>query len=301
MKDSRTNMKKRPVSASAVVRIIIWSVVLCLLTGLLAWGLEEDGGGEIFPSLNLAGYRYSDKGFSVGNGSSEEKITEISIDWLAGSVTVLAAEGDEIVITEDYDGEDGGLRLRWKIEGGKLTVKYCKPRSFGKVKADEKNLTVAIPASMLDSMGEVEIVSVDTVVSYTGNADELSLDAVNGELTVIGDVGELEVDAVEAQVIFRGGVRKAEVDCVNADATMYLDMAKELKFDQVDGSVVLYLADEITGFAVEVEALSGDIEADGYEGVEYTGKRSARWGDGSLRIYVNGVAGQLKIEKLIES
>ncbi len=300
MKDSRMDMKKRPVSASAVARIVIWSVVFCILTGLLAWGLTKDGGG-IFSGLNLAGYNYDDTGFSVGNGSAKEKITEISIDWLTGNVTVLPAEGDEIVITEDYDGEDSGLRLRWKIENGKLTVKYCKSQRFGSVKMSDKKLTVAIPAAMLETMGEVDISTVDGEIIYTGDADELDLDVVNGDLTVTGNIGELNVDSVNAKITFKGAVRSAEIEGADTDMTMYLDMAKELDLDQVNGSIHLYLSEEITGFAAEIEGLSGNIEIDGYEGVVYEGKKSARWGDRGLRIQADCVNGQLKIEKLIRN
>ena len=293
MKDAKNQTQKRPVSPSAVTRIVIWSVTLCILSGLLAWGLSREGGGII----NLGGYWYDDAGFSVGNGRSSERISDISIDWLAGDVTVLPAEGDEIVITEDYDGEDA-LRLRWRVKNGELTVKYSKPKRFGTVKASTKNLTVAIPAAMLEAMGEVEIDAVDGNVFYTGNADELDLDTVDVDLTVTGDIGELNMDAVDAQVTFKGAVRHADIDGVDTDVTMHLDMAKELDLDQVRGSVQLFLSEEITGFSAEIEAISGDIDVDGYDGVSYGEAKSARWGDGSLRIQADGVSCQLKIEKL---
>ncbi len=295
MKDPRNEHKKRPVSPSAVTRIVIWSVTLCILTGLLAWGLSREG-GSILAGLSLSGYKYDDTGFSVGNGATSERISEISIDWLAGDVTVLAAEGEEIVITEDYSGEDD-LRLRWRIKDGELTVKYCKPKRFGTVKASAKNLTVAIPAAMLEAMGEVEIDAVDGNVVYTGNADELDLNAVNGDLTVTGDVGELNMDAVNVRITFKGAVRSADIDGVDTDVTMYLDMARELDLDQVQGNIQLFLSEEITGFAAEIEAISGKIDVEGYEGVSYEGTRSARWGDGSLRIQADGVNSKLKIEK----
>ena len=290
--------KKRSVSASAVARIVIWSVVLCILTGIFVGAMVMDGSGGIFTGISLGGYTYDDTGFSVGNGSTGERITEISIDWLAGDVTVIPAEGDEIVISEDYSGTENKHKLRWRVQNGELTIKYCKPRRFGTVKTSDKSLTVAIPAAMLETMGEVEINAVDCGVAYTGNADELDLDIVNGDLTVTGDIGELNVEAVNAEITFTGAVRGADVDGVNTDLTMYLDMAKELDLDQVRGNARLFLSEEITGFSAEINALSGNISVDGYEDVSYEGKKSARWGDGSLRIRADGVEEQLKIEKL---
>ncbi|MBQ9150980.1 MAG: hypothetical protein IJX72_01925 [Clostridia bacterium] len=295
MNNYMNDNKKRPVSASAVTRIVIWSVVLCILVGLFALGMIFGSKGT-FARINLGGYRYDDSGFSVGNGTSNEQITDISVDWIAGSVTVVAAEGDEISVSEDYRGEDQNLALRWKITDGRLTVKYRAPAWLANPSVD-KNLTIAIPASMMGSLGDVEIDGVDCDVDFNGNADELSLDVVDGDLTVRGDIGELDVDAVDGNVIFRGGVRKADVDCVDATVVMYLDMAAELNFDQVDGDVTLYLSDGISGFSAEIDSVGGGIEIEGFDSVTTQGRKSARWGDGSLRICVDGVGAQLKIEK----
>lgn len=288
--------EKRPVSASAVARIIIWSVVLCVLVGLFAQSMM----GEGLLSVSFVGYTYDDTGFTVGNGSTRERITEISVDWLAGDVTVTAADGDEIVITEDYDGGREELRLRWKVEDGELVVKYAKPYRFGLKGMEPKNLTVAIPAAMLENMADVEIMAVDGSITYNGNADELSLEAVDGEIAVNGDIGELDIEGVNMQILFRGAVRKADVECVDATVDMYLDMATELNFDLVDGDIAVYLSEEITGFSVEMDALSKGVDAEGFDGLQELSRGNTRWGDGRLRILVDGVDADVKIRKLTE-
>ena len=286
--------EKRPVSASAVARIIIWSVVLCVLVGLFAWSMVREGG---FP-VSFGGYMYDDTGFAVGNGTTRERITEISVDWLAGDVTVTAAEGDEIVISEDYGGDREGLRLRWKVENGELIVKYAKPFRFGLKGTESKKLTLAIPAAMLEAVGDVEIEAVDGSITYNGNADGLSLEAVDGEIAVNGDIGELDVDGVNLQFTFRGAVRRADVECVDATVDMYLDMATELNFDLVDGDIAVYLSEEITGFSVEMDSLSKGVDAEGFDGLQELSREHARWGDGRLRILVDGVDADVKIRKL---
>ena len=288
--------EKRPVSASAVARIIIWSVVLCVLVGLFAQSMMGEG---LF-SVSFGGYTYDDTGFAVGNGSTRETIHGISVDWLAGDVTVTAADGDEIVITEDYDGGREELRLRWKVEDGELVVKYVKPYRFRLKGMEPKNLTVAIPAAMLENMADVEIIAVDGNITYNGNADELSLEAVDGEIAVNGDIGELDIEGVNMQIIFRGAVRKADVECVDATVDMYLDMATELSFDLVDGDIAVYLSEEITGFSVELDALSKGVDAAGFDGLQELSRGNTRWGDGRLRILVDGVDADVKIRKLTE-
>ena len=287
--------KKRPVSTSAVVRIVIWSVVLCILLSLFAWQLLS-WDGVIVGGFNVGGYRYDDKDFRVGNGTSDEHITDLTVDWVAGSVRVVASEDDGISVTEDYDGEDSAMSLRWKIEHGELIIKYCAPTwRVGSVQA--KNLTVALPVSFLSSLRDVEVDGVDCDVEFTGNADELAVSVVDGEITVEGDIGELDIEAVDGEVYFRGGVRRADVECVNAEVVMQLDMATELSFDQVNGNVTLYLSEEITGFSAELDSIGGGIHVDGFDGMSAQEGKHARWGDGSLRIRMDGVGAKLKIEK----
>lgn len=297
--------KKRPVRPSAVVGIVVWSLVFCLLGGLLLaglWGAEinlrffELPGGV---HLNLGGFTYEDAGeYSVGDASVKAAVTELEINWLEGDVTVIPSETDQISVSENYNGEDDDLRLRWRVEDGKLTVQYRKSTWLGTSRSVRKDLTVAIPAAMLEAMDEVEITTVSGGVSYTGNADELTLDAVAGDFTVNGDIGELEMHAVQGKITFTGSVRTAEVECVDTAVTMNLHMAASLSFDQVDGDVVLYLSDEIKGFSAEVEALGGEITADGFDGMKNMNDENARWGDGSLRVRVEGVGAKLNIKKL---
>ena len=134
-------------------------------------------------------------------------------------------------------------------------------------------------------------------MTFTGNADELTLDAVDGDLTIKGDIGELEVNAVKGKLAFTGGVRSAEMSCVDTTVIMHLDMATELSFDQVDGDVELYLSEEITGFTAEVEAMGGGIRIEDFTDLTATGERFTRWGDGSLRIQVDGINAKLTVKK----
>ena len=299
---SEKTTQKRPVRGSAVVGIVIWSLVFCLLGGLLALGLGGIGFRILdihgFPVISLGGFIYKDADeYSVGNATVTDGITDLTINWAVGNVTVIPSEGDSITITEDYrDGSDAD-RLRWRVKDGKLTIQFRESTYFGSFESLSKDLTVAVPTAMLESMGDVQVTVASGYVPYTGNADELSLDMVEGSLTVTGDIGDLEVEAVDGNVTFRGGVRRGDLDCVDADVTMYLDMATDLSFEQVDGDVELYLSEEITGFSAEVESLGGGISTEGFDGLTTTGEHITHWGDGSLRIRAEGVKAKLYIKK----
>lgn len=295
--------EKRPVNKSAVVKIVIWSVVFCLLSGILLAGIA--GGVENLNIFGLPGVHISFGGFtyedadkySVGEATIKDTVTDLEINWVAGSIKVIPSDTDEIRVTETYSGDDDDLRLRWRVKNGKLTVQFRKATVFGTSNSVSKDLTVAIPAAMLESMGDVEITTVSGGVQFTGNADEFTLDAVEGDLTITGDIGELEVDAVDGKLTFTGSVRTADMDCVDTDVSMYLDGAAELSFDQVDGDVHLYLSEDIKGFSAELDAISGEISVEGFD-VSSVSNKSTRWGDGSLRIEMDGVGAELEIKKL---
>lgn len=295
---------KRPVRASAVVRIVIWSLVFCILTGifvagLLGVGVRMDFGFGGIPLISLGGFNYEDAStYQVGNATIRETVHDLSINWLAGDVTVLPADGDDITVTEEYSGDDDSLRLRWKVEDGELIIQYCKPVRFGARREVRKNLTVAIPAAMLENMDDVEIDAVSCNVRYTGNANQLNVDTVEGDITVNGKLGELDMDTVDGKTVFRGSVRRADFDGVNTAVTMYLNEASELYFDCVDGDVTLYLADSITGFSAELDSIGNKITADGFDGLDAVSNKGARWGDESLRIKMDGVDMKLEIKKL---
>lgn len=299
--------EKRPVNKRAVVKIVIWSVVFCLLGLLLLGGVTGVSTGvTVFGlpgiHLNLGGFTYEDANeYSVGNASVKDPVTDLEIVWLAGDITVIPSDTEEIRITEDYSGDDDDLRLRWLLKDGKLTVQFRKPVIFGTARAVSKNLTVAIPAALLEAMGEVEITTVSGDVTFTGNADELTLDAVEGDLTIKGDIGELEVNAMKGKLTFTGGVRSAEMSCVDTTVIMHLDMATELSFDQVNGDVALYLSEEIMGFTAEVESLGGGIRVEDFTDLTATGDHFTRWGDGSLRIRVEGVKAKLTVKKATDN
>jgi DUF4097 and DUF4098 domain-containing protein YvlB len=301
MKDARN--EKRSVNKGAVVKIVIWSVVFCLL-GLILLGsvtgirTEIDVIGLPGVHLNLGGFTYEDADeYTVGDAAISDTVSDLEVNWLAGNVTIIPSDTEEIRITEEYGGDDSDLRLRWRVERGKLTIQFRKSTIFGTSDSVRKDLTVAIPTTMLEAMGEVEITTVSGGVSFAGNADELTLDAVDGDLTVNGDIGELEIHAVEGKVTFTGGVRDADISCVATAVVMRLDMAADLSFEQVDGDVELYLSEEITGFAAEVESLGGGISTEGFDGLTTTGEHFTRWGDGSLRIRAEGVRAKLYIKK----
>lgn len=290
--------KEKKISGSAVARIVIWSVVFFLLVGVFAAAMLGNFlGGALFAGGRIhLGDWYFDDDFNVGNGVFSGKIRELSIDWVAGSVTVMATDGEEIRITEDYDGDDDAYSLRWQAEDGKLSVKYCKPTIktalFGS-KAPSKNLTVLIPEALLNELDEIQISTVSASQDVRVSARELDIETVSGKTTISGDYDAVEIETVSGNVDLKGYVKRATFEGVSARIELSLRaQAERVSLETVSGDMRLILPESTTGFRVDTDSLSGSTEIRGFDG-----GTSKTWGDGSMKIDVDRVSGKLIIEK----
>jgi hypothetical protein len=119
----------------------------------------------------------------MGEGSiPAQMLTEIEIDWLDGAVLILPCEDAYPSLTEETaDGAalPDSARVRWCVEGEKLTVKYRASSWFfglGK-QSRNKTLTLRIPEAMLSGLQELDV----TTTSGNVVLDRLDLAALEVE------------------------------------------------------------------------------------------------------------------------
>ncbi len=286
--------KRNSISASAVARIVIWSVVLVLLLGVFVAAMLAQESSFYLGRILWDDWEYDDDDFNVGNGAIRAPIRELSIDWVAGSVTVEATDGEEILITEDYDGTKSSHRLRWLVEDGELTVKYAKPSFFGNT-SDSKNLTVSIPRTMLDDLDEIRVAGVSTTQNILVSARELDVETTSGSVTVAGNYTSVEMEAVSGDLRFEGTMKQGSFEGVSARVELRLkEQAERLDLESVSGRLTVILPEDTTGFKVVSNRVSGNTEVRGFD---FDNGDSSIWGDGSMRINVDGVSCKLFIEK----
>jgi hypothetical protein len=285
------------VAVSAVVRIVIWSVVFFLLVGVFAAAMAGEG-NFIWNLTRWDDFDFDDRDYSVGNANVRTRISELSIDWVDGSVTVAATDGDEILITENYEGGETAYRLRWKIEDGELDIKYCKPKIHLPLFGDEsvpKDLHVLIPRSMLDGLEEIHVSTVSAVQNINVSARELDSSTVSGAVYATGTYRDVEIETVSGDVSVDGVVERGSFDGVSGEVNLCLrEQAEQLDMDTVSGDLRLTLPDSTAGFRVNVDSLSGDADIRGFA---LERRQDDTWGDGSMEINVDSISGKLIIEK----
>lgn len=299
--DYRYNNGRKPVNRNAVARLIIWTLILVLLIGFWSCSSLFIGGG-IIRGGKLSIYTYDDEGsYSVGNGELSNVVTSLDIDWIDGDVKIIPSDGDKIVIAEDYDGEEDGRRLRWKMENGELKIKYQASGWKNPLGTTQgKKLTVEIPKAMLTAMKRLNVVLVSADLSVTDAVfEEADFVVVSGRLNLYGRFDRLDVETVSGDIRLEGTYKNIEVEGVSAKIEMYFwEDVTTVDVETVSGDVSVFLPKTVSGFEAAIDSLSGSLRVADFDDLTRT-RDYCRYGDGSIKINVDGVSGSLKIGKIV--
>lgn len=254
---------------NAIVRIIVYSLLAIVLTGVLLAGL----GMGSFINLPHSGNTLVDGEASI----DAAQIRELDIDWAAGSITVITADIDQIVITESGEFEEKDA-LIYNVKGKTLSIDYTKASNvIGSIPS--KDLIITVPKdqhfSNLDIDGAALQIQIDGL-----NVDEVNLDGADLELSFDGALQELECDGADCRL---------DITCRK--------MPTEISVDGADCSVVLYLPAGC-GFEATLNGLGCDFHS---VFDHHSDRNSYYFGDKHCKIEINGLDCGLEILALDES
>lgn len=298
---------------NAIIRIILFSLVILVLASILVGGiaLREYGFGWAFrlhqaveeetPTLaDSAGHHLEadnhDSHLSAQHVS--EKIDEISIDWASGTITIRPGDTDEILYEETGDF-DSAYAMVAKVSGSKLTIQYCKDGSFLKGGFSfggslHKDLTITVPKDWVCRELEINVASADLDIREL-TIQEFDFDGASGKCTLTDcAVGELSLDTASGDVTFSGTLDT--LDCDSASAKLQLELRnapRSIDVDTASGSLTMTLPADC-GFTVSLDALSGRFSSE-YATTTQNGHHI--YGDGSCKINVNSMSGDVTIRK----
>ena len=286
---------------NAIVRIVIWSIVILVLLAVLLAGLSHRlfvplriGGASVAPSENPQMTAVdADEEVCV----SADEIRNIDIDWVSGSVTIAPGDVKEITFCESAVSDDK-YRMVWKQSGDKPTIQFCKDSeslNLGVHLNDgDKNLLITVPRDWVCDSLELDAASayltvrdltirevdVDTA-SGTGRFEnctvsDLNVDTASGDVTFTGSLGELEFEAASAGFV---GVLNS--------------VPNRISMDSMSGDLELALPED-AGFTVDMDTMSGDFTSE----FPTTTKNGGHiCGDGRCKILVNAMSGDVTIRK----
>lgn len=312
---------------NAIIRIILFSLVICILLALLVggilWGTRgfrriSDTEKSTVPVVDAAtagetngadsesdsgSGSASDSGATSSSGAASpaasasvaaSSVNKLSIEWVSGSITIRPGDTDTITY-EETGASDSRYPMVAKQKGGTLTLQYCKDGvSFGlRWPSDlKKDLTVTVPRDWVCRDLEIDAASAAVDIQDL-TIGELELDTANGTCRLENcDVGEMDVDTASGDVTFSGTLGSFDCDSASAKITLTLtNVPRSIEVDTASGDLDLTLPKD-AGFTASVEGLSTRFSSD-----FPTTTRNGRYlcGDGACEIQVDAMSGDVTI------
>lgn len=295
--------------------------VVCILSGVV-----------LFSGCAKDSYTYinADEYLSGNATISDGEVTEIDLDYLAGSVEVeISSEVDEFTIEESYKKDlSEDERVHFLFKNGKLMVKY-RASSSKKVKLNlEKTLVIKIPAdrqNLTKITSDTHSASVKIKGNFLNGAvantiSEVSLVSESGGIVVGGlNISELKVTSTSGNVDIKtcnvsksvsietisGGVYSAGIitPVINAKSTsgamrFKLSTTGTVNAETTSGAVEVGFLSSISGFTIGFETRSGKYSTEFSETADGSNRK---YGSGSgANVTVKTVSGALSVKKYEE-
>ena len=266
--------------SSAVIRVIIWSVVAIILAWVLCWILWLHSGGSLWGRKKAQ----TPSGNTISSSESFEgqNIERVRVEWVAGSIHVERGDAVSFEVKEADDLTDA-QKMSYKIEGNTLVIQeYSESWTFSLgfnmntlKNYASKDLRLVIPTGLEEL--KIETVSANVDMDSGIVVEELDIEAVSAEI----DASEISAE-------------KIELETVSGNMTFSLATAAEkIRANTVSGELTIYLSEEI-GFTAETESVSGDTNIN--MSVTNRGDKTIH-GDGDMDIELNSVSGNMNIYK----
>jgi len=280
---------------NAIIRIIIFSIVICILLLLLVAGIHWGKGGSwIFPRLT-AWDLSSSSGTAQSSGTVKaDSLDKLSIDWVSGTITIRPGDTDTIEYQET-GVTDSKYQMVAEEKGRTLHLQYCKDGILlGWPVSLHKDLTITVPRDWV--CRELEIDAASTTVDLQDlTIRELDLNTASGTCRIGNcDVQEMDVDTASGDVDFSGTLHSFDCDSASANITLVLEnVPSHIEVDTASGDVDLTLPAD-AGFTAEIDGMSTRFHSD-----FPTTTRNERYvcGDGKCEINVDAMSADVTIRK----
>lgn len=212
-----------------------------------------------------------------------DAVSSISLDWSAGEVQVAVSPDDQIHLTEQ-GARNADQALRYGVENGTLYVQYCKRGLVSNLPI--KDLTVALPAALLEDMREFSFDGASASLTLQGlQADDFEFDAASGGLQASDmKLGNASLSSASGAISFAGDCSALEVQTTSGS------VAIAATADYVSGgsaSGKMTLSGEFG--TVELDTTSGSVTISGTVG-EFSGDTAS--GDVALQ----GTVGTVEVD-----
>lgn len=303
---------------NAIIRIIIWCVVIVLLGAILLAGLKFNpfyyrraSNTQIHeqttvpaPTVEKASQKLEttskaepESGLDAAGTVSipGNQVQEIDIEWVSGCIRIESADVGQIQFSES-GVNDTKYTMQWKQKGNKLTIQFCESgmRSLFSFHDLSKDLTIYVPRDWTCSSLDVDTAS-STLEVKDLTIREVEIDSASGACVFDNcQLEEIDVDTASGDIRITGTLNVLECDAASASVYAVLDnVPSRIEMDSVSGDLDLTLPPD-AGFTVMIDSMSSDFSSD-FATTSQNG--SYICGNGSCRIKMSAMSGDVIIRK----
>ena len=291
--------------SNAVIRIIVWSMVILILFGILSATIA-------LRSANITSHhpqnekpQTTEAAFSKLPDESSlsfpaDAIREIQIAWVAGNIIVIPADVETIEVSES-DVSDPKYALIWKQAGNKLEIFHSENHSFQIIGIHNddyisKDLCIRVPRDWACDSLEIDAASAALEVRNL-TIRELDFDGADGTCDFIDcHIRNLDIDTASGDVTFTGKLDSLDFDAASASFTgEFQNTPDRLDMDSMDGKLDIALPEDC-GYSLSMDGMSTTFQS------EFNGTKNRNdahiYGDGRCIIQVDGMSCDVTIRKL---
>lgn len=282
---------------NAIVRIVLFSIAILVLTGVLITGLLADmfitDASSYVENLPVAFDGVTSQG-AVG----AEDVLNLDIEWVAGSITIQHAENTDQITIAETGNDNEKYAMVYSVTGNTLNIQYCKESikfpSLGINVSVTKDLLITVPADWTCDELSIVTASADLYISDM-KINEIDFDGASGVCRFDNcTVGKISMDSASGDLDFSGFLYKLDFDGASANCRISVsNVPTEIDIDSASGDLELYLP-ENCGFICTLSSMSGNFESD-FETTRRNG--SHVHGDASCKIEVDAMSGNVRIYK----
>lgn len=283
---------------NAIVRIVLYSIVILLLLSILGGFLAYDryafkthGASWAAPVVTIGSGEFHQEEHEV---AGTEPVTHIEIEWTAGTITIQPGDTDQVTFSERGSIEPDD-QMVYSQSGNKLTIRYQKQQvRIGIQNVVSKDLIITVPRDWMGDSIEIDAASARLELRDI-TVRELEFDGASGTGSFENcTIEELDIDTASGDIEYSGTLNTLDFDAMSAKLTARLsNHPRSMELDTMSGDVDLTLPADC-GFTVRIETASSDFSTD-FETSTQKGKHVH--GDGSCRIEISGMSGDVHIRK----
>jgi len=193
----------------------------------------------------------------------------ISVDNLAGSITIVGWDRDKVEIKGTLDKKAEKLRVEGDREELEIRVKYPKKKNLnirkGSVleirvpencRLDLEGVSCDIDVSKFHGRLEAGVVSGN--VRIVGDTEGIDVSTVSGDVNVDSETDMVEIESISGYIEVRGVSKSLEISMVSGEAEVHGGELHDFRFNCVSGDLDIY-AEPASGADWELECHSGDL------------------------------------------